>query len=668
MSGDRTAEIWSTRLQRELLMLSSPSSSSESENAIDEDSNEKEAPTSSSGDVGLLPPFVSLKEHNFDIVKAMCSVTFQIEIIRPLTNKRKSNKQIEKGNITSDDKAAEGEDKEKTVADDIGEQTEKEVETPETKEKEKSDTESDTVCEADTKGTLDALYVLVTFDASMKHNSKGELIASSNAYPFEKPKATLTAGAEHFPKGSDIDVGDEIEVSCDWTPSLHLSDAALNVSLTIRETILRGELYYKVKSKLVSKEENTIDALLRKFTIPSSNKSSKTKKAASKPKPKRGKNEALQIGDIIDLNQPPYNMCAGMYSCKAIRRPQFMEAAIAKYTMSLTSSSNANTGCIEKEDNENEISQGLGNYMKLQAGGIRKVAGSGIMGTKSMFKSFISSAKSAMEDSFLMVTDSYIVELRSSKFNIGTATVTYAASVSLLAKLKFRRQESISLFFKQEPDDPLIFMCPDSADAVQQIQNVLKRHGVKGKHTNAATQRAIQSALNLVLDIQKKEKELGSDPSVENVDRIMSLYRQAAERFESAGDARHEEVMNHMRIFLKKPHIASILDGSYFDASSSTSGAAPQGEILQPLPPEFNHESDEDVTNTTQKLEETASTMNEHNERMDSFDMDDDLDSFLSNSETPVKKEGRGDDHDPVAELDAMFNAADKELADILNS
>ena len=112
-----------------------------------------------------------------------------------------------------------------------------------------------------------------------------------------------------------------------------------------------------------------------------------------------------------------------------------------------------------------------------------------------------------------------------------------------MAKLKFRREESLSLFFKPASDDPLVYMCLDSAVAVQDIQNVLKPHGVKGKHTDAATQRAVQMALNLVALIQQKEKELIDSPTVDRVNEIMDLYRQAAEKFEVAGDPRHTEVM-----------------------------------------------------------------------------------------------------------------------------
>lgn len=175
-----------------------------------------------------------------------------------------------------------------------------------------------------------------------------------------------------------------------------------------------------------------------------------------------------------------------------------------------------------------------------------------------------------------MITDKCIIEFKSSRLNIGSGTgeifkvrrlsrvyiilnsylsshflveyhpclkVTFAINIDQMAKLKFRREESLSLFFKPASDDPLVYMCLDSALAVQDIQNVLKRHGVKGKHTNAATQRAVQMALNLVALIQQKEKELIDNPTVDRVNEIMDLYRQAAEKFEVAGDPRHTEVM-----------------------------------------------------------------------------------------------------------------------------
>jgi hypothetical protein len=107
-----------------------------------------------------------------------------------------------------------------------------------------------------------------------------------------------------------------------------------------------------------------------------------------------------------------------------------------------------------------------------------------------------------------MVTETHILELRTSKLNAQMGTVVFCVKIDLMAKLKFRRQESVSLFFKMAPDDPLIYMCPESVDAVQQIQSVLKRKGVRGKHTNAAAYRAINEALEMVQAIQAKETAL----------------------------------------------------------------------------------------------------------------------------------------------------------------
>jgi hypothetical protein len=66
--------------------------------------------------------------------------------------------------------------------------------------------------------------------------------------------------------------------------------------------------------------------------------------------------------------------------------------------------------------------------------------------------------------------------------------------------------------FKPAPDDPLIFMCPDSADAIKQIQSVLQRQGVKEKHTNAAAQRAVNEVLQIIQEIQAKERALEYKP------------------------------------------------------------------------------------------------------------------------------------------------------------
>jgi len=331
-----------------------------------------------------------------------------------------------------------------------------------------------------------------------------------------------------------------------------------------------------------------------------------------------------------------------------------------------------------------------------------------VSSASSMFTRFAQSAKSVMEESFLMITKECLIEFKSNKLNIGSGTVSFAIKIEKMAKLKFRREESLSLFFKDASDDPLVYMCLDSAMAVEDIQNVLKSHGVKGKHTNAATQRALQMALNLVALIQQKEKELIENPTANRVNEIMDLYRQSAEKFESAGDPRHSEVMAHMKRFLNQQFTLSILDGTF--GKGRVSGVrtddvpVPQGVILEQ--PKYNLSNDDvddeeddampkegpeeeakktltkvkpDDTNDQSSLDPTLQNMedmlNEAMKDMSDFGMDKaDITKFLS---SPPKKllsnesqetDDLSDHDDTFAELDAMLSDADKELNDLLNS
>jgi hypothetical protein len=318
-----------------------------------------------------------------------------------------------------------------------------------------------------------------------------------------------------------------------------------------------------------------------------------------------------------------------------------------------------------------------------------------------MFRSLAQSARSVMEESFLMVTDTHIIELKASRLNAQICTVTFCIPIEMMAKLKFRRGESLSLFFKPAPDDPLIYMCADSGDAVHQIQSVLKTKGVRGKHTNAAAYRAINEALKMVQEIQTKEIALEHDPSLHRVNEIMDLYRQAAERFEVAGDIRHEEVVTHMRKFLANPKVIEILDkggcttegkdpsrtGSASAATTtSSSGKPPVGEVLEPAHQHFDDEDDNENpgsprlgTGKTSQASAATSNLHSDQEFADSIDnllkdaekdfgnihVEDDPEELLDHG----TKDTSAEDIDKMAaDLDAMIKDVDKELADLMNS
>ncbi len=317
MSTDRTPEIWSSRLQRELLSLTTTTTS-------------EEGGDTTAAAAAILPPFVTVKEHELDIEKGVCKVTFRISV---------------EGVPTAADEES-----------------------------------------------FSTVVVDILLDVSLKLKD-GNSPDSAASYPFHRPKALLLHGSEHFPEGSTVHDGALIAIDCDWTPSLHLNDAALNIALKIRESIKRREPFFKLVTEpvatssssslssskmsafftsLKSKAAAVVDEL-DQATVPkvkSKTRPTKSKKQTTTTKKKSKSSGQVEIGDIIDLSEEPWSRCAGMYSCKAIRRPEFIEAAM---TAAASEEKNKVSTILDNDDDENQASSGSANYMSLHAGSIRKV-------------------------------------------------------------------------------------------------------------------------------------------------------------------------------------------------------------------------------------------------------------------------------------------------------
>jgi hypothetical protein len=583
-TDDRNIEIWVTRIQQELLSLTTDNSDAESRS--------------------LLPPFTTIIEHSLELTAGTCTVLVNIDIT------------------------------------------------------------------ASTNETLEAsdnelIAVLVELDASLSKNLDGSINPKGPSYPFVAPIPRLKSGKNAFASGSTIEDGDRINMDLDWTPSLHLVDVIMNIGLKIRESILQGEPFHAAEpedpitevvadvargarrfaSKLGSlgkaafnQKSNSGNHTPRtpQSTIGSVSISPETKSTKS------NNSDDVNIGDEINLLEDPWISAHGVYSCKAIRRPPFVEQAMTS---------------AQKKDDTQQFSS-----------------------PTSMFRSLTQTARSVIEESFLMVTETHVIEIRTSKLNMQIGTVVFCLKIDLIAKLKFRRQESISFFFKNAPEDPLIYMCPDSGDAVHQIQSVLKRKGVRGKHTNAAAYRAINEALEMVQAIQVKETALQYEPTIERVNEIMDLYRQTAEKFESAGDIRHEEVVTHMRKFLAKPTTISILDGTY-TKPTTTAEISIQNEnhdsVIQnavrgdrydndsehPIESPRSAEADKQFVENIDNLLMEVKTDCHRDENED--ENDDDFENDIAPSNSDFTSE---DIDELAADLDAMMKEADKELAELMNS
>lgn len=648
--GRDNGEIWSMRVQQELLTLTTTK----------DETNTTDDLSSSSA---MLPHFVSIPDYTLNIENGTCFVTVAIQVSNNNTTLATTRKQDKKENETS------------TLA---------------------ATTET----------------VVVIMDLSLRETSTTSATPSFS-YPFVSPLARLHSGHEFFPSQSTATLGSYISMDdLDWTPSLHLTDVILHIALKIRESILQGEPIHatendefdetdpidKVVGEVVDEVKRGARRLASKlgslgkasFLSPPASTSAMTatsdnikstpsprqrtvrgllsgrsKNAASSPedgnnKNDRGSSAVVKIGMEINLLEEPWVASHGVYSCKAIRRPPFVDQVMAAAT---AANSNSKDGPQQQPS---------------------------FSSPTSMFRSLAQSARSVMEESFLMITDTQIVELRASKLNMQMGTVTFCISIEFMSKLKFRRHESLSLFFKTAPEDPLIYMCPDSGDAVHQIQSVLKQKGVRGKHTNAAAYRAIHEALEMVKVIQAKEAGIDYKPSVEGVNEIMDLYRQAAEKFESAGDVRHEEVVTHMRKFLAKASTIGILDGSLLlsnkDLEKPLPSPLPTGSTLHPLSP-----PNDDATGTIESptalnpmspssITSSQAASSDTNMMNDLSDLNNDVEKYHLNDDddededAPIRENtssedfGINDIDDMAADLDAMMREADKELAELMSS
>lgn len=299
MSSDqRNAEIWSTRLQRELLALTAGGA---------EDPEHVAA---------VLPPFITLTNHEIDIPNGMCTVSFHIQV------------------------------------------------GPEEEETEK---------------------IVVLLNASLHHKPDGSVNAALPAYPFVKPTAILQSGSSCFPQGSTVQNGDLVDIDCDWTPSLHLSDAVLNVGLKVKESILQQEPFYAAEPEPpadpveeLAKGAAQSARRLGNFITMSANKGAaimtQPKKKTSPPKSKKkaATPDNINIGDEINLLEAPWVDCHGVFSCKAIRRPAFVEDAIALAASARPPAEVSNT-VVAFDDDDGDVPDNLGTYMASQAGGISKV-------------------------------------------------------------------------------------------------------------------------------------------------------------------------------------------------------------------------------------------------------------------------------------------------------
>eukprot|EP00956_Cyclotella_meneghiniana_P007667 scaffold10284_cov61-Cyclotella_meneghiniana.AAC.2 len=207
-TSDRNAEIWSTRLQREILALESPSESSKKPPVLE-----------------LLPPFITTLGHTLNIEGGIAKIEFRIDVEKGV--------EVDAAAVVEDDKEKETLDEEGEAAhhDNVEKTETKEETTSDKGEAQEDDIADNTIPEpdagteniADRQDTTnqDSPHIILVLDASMyweQSSSSDDKSSHPQFYPFMKPLAVIKSGSDLFSGGSTIGNGDEIDIDLDWTP------------------------------------------------------------------------------------------------------------------------------------------------------------------------------------------------------------------------------------------------------------------------------------------------------------------------------------------------------------------------------------------------------------------------------------------------------------------
>jgi len=100
----------------------------------------------------------------------------------------------------------------------------------------------------------------------------------------------------------------------------------------------------------------------------------------------------------------------------------------------------------------------------------------------------------------------------------------------------------------------------------------LALHGIDGRRTTAARDRHLDKAKWSLIKAEKKEKDLRRAPTIENVQIIMDLYREAAEVYGAVDDQNHQKVIQQLHKFLSLPLVTAILEGKPVKAEEQSPG------------------------------------------------------------------------------------------------
>ncbi len=160
---------------------------------------------------------------------------------------------------------------------------------------------------------------------------------------------------------------------------------------------------------------------------------------------------------------------------------------------------------------------------------------------------------------YIGVTSTNIVEVESNRRH-GPLKINLLNDITSLERVKFRRGELISFYFKGDVEWRYSML--DCLDCVALVKEQMANSGISSRQILKKFSVSIETAQNLIDTTRELEKEFSAEPSLELVEKVMDLFREAVERFGEANDTRYHSAIEALHRFLHREDVLRILDES----------------------------------------------------------------------------------------------------------
>eukprot|EP01039_Chlorochromonas_danica_P003817 gene3817-4167_t len=177
--------------------------------------------------------------------------------------------------------------------------------------------------------------------------------------------------------------------------------------------------------------------------------------------------------------------------------------------------------------------------------------------------------KQFLKDKHLLAITRYqIVELVPVVYPLGCAEVCEVHELLALAKLRFRRTER-SMYGDREGSVLMLeyrsgkvgkFLMANPVPCVDYIKEQMARLGMIGDAKKCHLKATLLTANEFMTNAKEIESQFSLEPSVVLVEQMMSLLRQAVEKFDEANDPYFETVVGHIRNFLLRDDVTQVLE------------------------------------------------------------------------------------------------------------